>query len=122
MKWLLFTVVAVAALMPGIPASWAADDVDWLALPSEKAVLMDLDTQQVRALRTSVRACEDFARSNHAKTACVFLDLDRMLRQSDDAALRAYHFALPRSIRYDDARNQGFAAELVAAEREKALD
>ncbi|PKQ06337.1 MAG: hypothetical protein CVT73_10215 [Alphaproteobacteria bacterium HGW-Alphaproteobacteria-12] len=122
MKQFLFTAIVMTGLVLGACASRAADDVNWSALPSDKAALMELDTQQARALGASVRQCEDFARSNHAQTACVFLDLDRSMRQSDDAALRAYHFALPRGIRYDDARNQGFAAGRVAAARENALD
>ncbi|MBC7101908.1 MAG: hypothetical protein H5U13_01595, partial [Parvibaculum sp.] len=62
------------------------------------------------------------ARSNHRQTACVFLDLDRFMRQSDDAALKAYHFALPRGMRYDEARNEGFAVARVQKMRAQALE
>ncbi len=52
----------------------------------------------------------------------MFLDLDRTMRQAEDAALRSYHFALPRSMRYDEARNSGAAMERVMKLREEAVE
>src|SRR5690606_15101752 len=100
----------------------AQDEVNWLALPADKAALQELDKEQTRALRASVRHCNDLARSNHQQTACVFLDADRAMRQTEDPALRAYHFALPRSMRYDEARNSGAAVARVMELREKAVE
>lgn len=104
-----------------LPSSAQADAPDWTALPADTAALEELDQQQLRALRGSVRACNDLARADHSGVPCVFLDLDRVMRQDENAALRAYHFALPRSYRYDDARNRGAAVERVLKARNEAL-
>jgi len=114
----------IAALFIGLAAApvQAQGDVNWQALPAEREALVKLDREQVRALRNSVRHCNDLARSNHRQTACVFLDLDRVMRQSGDPALKAYHFALPRGMRYDEKRNEGFAAERVQKMRAQALE
>lgn len=117
-------IAAMAALAIGLGAVpvQAQDEVNWLALPEDKAALQELDTQQTRALRDSVRHCDDVRRSDHSGTPCVFLDLDRTMRQAEDAALRSYHFALPRSMRYDEARNSGAATERVMKLREEAVE
>src|SRR5690554_3702642 len=122
MKVLLpaFFAALLLAITP-LPSSAGADTPDWTALPADKVALEELDQQQLRALRGSVRACNDLARSDHSGVPCVFLDLDRVMRQEEDAALRAYHFALPRSYRYDDARNRGAAVERVLKARNEAL-
>ena len=44
------------------------------------------------------------------------------MRQSDDPALRAYHLALPRGMRYDEKRNEGFAVARVQKMRAQALE
>lgn len=116
MKLLMAGFVAVGVLL-GASAASAVDEVNWLALPADEEALTSLDTQQLRAVRTAVRHCNDLYRSNHQLTPCVFTDVDRVMRQSDDAALRAYHFVLPRSMRYDEARNQGFAVKRVMEQR-----
>jgi hypothetical protein len=122
MRKILFA--GIAALFIGLAAApaQAQDEVNWQALPAEREALVKLDREQVRALRNSVRHCNDLARSNHRQTACVFLDLDRVMRQSGDPALKAYHFALPRGMRYDEKRNEGFAAERVQKMRAQALE
>jgi len=114
----------IAALFIGLAAApvQAQDEVNWQALPAEKEALVTLDREQVRVLRNAVRHCNDLARSNHRQTACVFLDADRVMRQSGNAALRAYHFALPRGMRYDETRNEGFAVERVMKLRALALE
>ena len=109
--------LSVLMLMP----AFAQDAVDWAALPTDKAKLEELDTTQLRMLRTSVRYCEDFARSDHRNTACVFLDLDRAVRQSDDPALKAYHFGMSRMDRYSEARNRGAVIDRLLSQREKAV-
>src|SRR5690606_15602952 len=86
---------SLAALLLAItplPSAAGPDTPDWTALPTDKVALEELDQQQLRALRGSVRACNDLARSDHSGVPCVFLDLDRVMRQEEDAALRAYHF------------------------------
>lgn len=114
--------VAAALALGGIGVALAADSVDWNALPADEAALAQLDTQQERALRQSVRHCNDIHRSNHQRNACVFTDVDRTMRQSDDAALRAYHFALPRSMRYSESRNTGLAVKQVIEKRQSAVN
>ncbi|GMV62553.1 MAG: hypothetical protein AMXMBFR74_17210 [Parvibaculum sp.] len=122
MRKILFAGTAVLFIGLAAAPVQAQDEVDWQVLPAEKEALVKLDREQVRALRNSVRHCDDLARSNHRQTACVFLDLDRVMRQSEDAALKAYHFALPRGLRYDEKRNEGFAAERVLKMRAQALE
>lgn len=122
MKLLLSACLTVLFLaFTPLPSSAQADTPDWSALPADSVALEELDQQQLRALRRSVRACNDLARSDHSGVPCVFLDLDRAMRQQEDAALRAYHFALPRAYRYDDARNPGAAVARVLSAREEAL-
>ncbi|MEP2830370.1 hypothetical protein [Parvibaculum sp.] len=120
-KMLVTGFIAIALALGSTPA-FAQDEVNWQALPQEKAALQALDTQQTRALRNSVRHCDDLGRADHSGTPCVFLDLDRVMRQSEEPALKAYHFALPRHMRYDEARNQGAAIERVKKLRADALD
>ena len=43
-------------------------------------------------------------------------------RQAEDPGLRSYHFALPRSMRYDEACNSGAAMERVLQLRAQALE
>ena len=116
---LLFMAVA-APLLVSAPA-FAQDEVNWAALPTDKAKLEELDTKQLRMLRASVRYCEDFGRQNHRNTACVFLDLDQAVRQSDDPALKAYHFGMSRMDRYSENRNTGGVINRMLRMREKAL-
>lgn len=117
----LAALMAVLLSLSPLPLAAGPDEPDWTVLPADKAALEDLDQQQLRVLRGSVRACNDLARSNHSGVPCVFLDLDRVMRQEENAALRAYHFALPRAYRYDDARNRGAAVARVLSAREAAL-
>lgn len=112
---------ALLALGAAPAPAVAQDEVNWQALPAGEDALKTLDREQLRALRTAVRRCEDFRRSNHMHSACVFIDLDRFMRQTDDAALKAYHFALPRIMRYNEARNPGAAVDRVTKERAAAL-
>ena len=122
MKMTLATGLVAASLTLGATQALAQDDVNWLALPADKAALQELDTQQTRALRNSVRHCDDLGRADHGGTPCVFLDADRAMRQAEDPALRAYHFALPRSMRYDEARNSGAAVARVMELRKEAVE
>ena len=122
MKKAIATGFLAALLALGAAPALAQDEVNWQALPSDKEALVELDQQQVRALRNSVRHCDDVGRADHSGTPCVFLDLDRVMRQNEEPALRAYHFALPRSMRYDEARNQGAAVEQVKKLRADALE
>lgn len=115
----LAMVMSVSVLAPA-PA-FAQEEVDWSALPTDKAELEALDMKQLRMLRAFVRYCEDFARQNHRNTPCVFLDLDRSIRQSDDAALKAYHFGMSRMDRYSETRNRGAVVNRLLRMRESAL-
>lgn len=114
--------VAAALALGGIGVAQAADSVDWSALPADEAALTQLDIKQDRALRQAVRHCNDLGRATHGSNACVFTDVDRSMRQSSDAALRAYHFALPRSMRYSENRNTGLAVKQVLEKRQSAVN
>lgn len=114
--------MAAGLLLGSIGVAQATDTVDWNALPSDETALRHLDTKQERALRQAVRHCGSLHRTQHQREACVYIDVDRVMRQSDDAALRAYHFALPRSLRYNENRNSGLAIKQVQAKRERAAN
>ena len=117
----VFLAIAVSVSVLAPAPAFAQDEVDWAVLPTDKAELEALDTKQLRMLRASVRYCEDFARQNHRNTACVFLDLDRAVRQSDDAALKTYHFGMSRMDRYSESRNRGAVVDRLLLMRDKAL-
>ncbi len=121
MKHILAVGVIAVSVLLGANAR-AQDEVNWLALSTDEAALKKLDTEQSRTVRTAVRHCEAFLRSSHQGNPCVFTDVDRVMRQSDDAALRAYHFALPRSLRYQETRNQGFAIQHVLKQRKSYVE
>lgn len=121
MKMLIGVFLAMVMSVSVLTPAFAQDEVDWAALPTDKAELEALDTKQLRMLRASVRYCEDFGRKNHRNTACVFLDLDRSIRQSDDAALKAYHFGMSRMDRYSENRNRGAVVNRLLLMRESAL-
>lgn len=122
MRKIVFAGPAALFIALAAAPAQAQDEVNWQALPAEKEALVELDRRQMRALRNAVRFCNDLGRSEHDWTACVFLDADRVMRQSDDAALKAYHFALPRGMRYDETRNEGFAVARVQKIRAQALE
>lgn len=117
---IFLAMVMSVSVLTSVPA-FAQNEVDWAALPTDKAELEALDTKQLRMLRVTVRHCEDFARQNHRNTACVFLDLDRSVRRSDDAALKAYHFGMSRMDRYSENRNVDAVIDRMLRMREKAL-
>ncbi|ABS63832.1 hypothetical protein Plav_2218 [Parvibaculum lavamentivorans DS-1] len=120
MRHILFGGVLAASVLFGASA-WAQDEVNWMALPEDRAALAELDNEQSRAVRAAVRYCEAFLRSSHQGNPCVFTDVDRAMRRTDNAALRAYHFALPRTLRYQEIRNQGLAIDRVLQQRNKRL-
>lgn len=110
----------VAGFLLAAPAAAFADEVDWAALPAEREALAALDSEQNRALRASVRHCIAIGQARGRNSSCVFLDLDRAMRQSG-GALEAYHFALPRPMRYDESRHREAAIGRVAEARRHAL-
>lgn len=119
MKKVFLAALAAGMIFSALPAG-AQDAVEWQALPAEREALVALDSQQNRALRTSVRHCISIGQARGRNSACVFLDLDRVMRQSDEA-LRAYHFALPRQMRYDENRHREAAVDIVAKARDRAV-
>lgn len=110
-----------ASLMAAVPLATSADEVDWTALPAEREALAALDSEQNRALRVSVRHCIAIGQARGRNSACVFLDLDRAMRHNG-GALEAYHFAMPRPMRYDENRDREAAIERVVEARERALN
>lgn len=120
MKSLFLSGLAAAFLLAAPVASSAQEQVNWAALPAEREALAALDYQQHRALRNSVRHCISIGQARGRNSACVLLDLDRAMRQRGEA-LEAYHFALPRPMRYDENRHREAAVDRVAEARKKAL-
>ncbi len=120
MKSLFLSGLAAAFLFAAPVSASAQEQVNWAALPAEREALLALDSQQNSALRASVRHCIAIGQARGRNSACVLLDLDRAMRQGSEA-LHAYHFALPRPMRYDENRNRQAAIDRVAEAREKAL-
>lgn len=121
MKRIVLSGLAAAILLAAPMAAQAQDEVNWQALPAEREALAALDNEQNRALRASVRHCISIGQARGRNSTCVILDLDRTMRQSGEA-LRAYHFALPRPMRYDENRSREAAIDRVLAVREKHTD
>jgi hypothetical protein len=85
--------------------SFAAEQFDPALMPRDKAGLSAVSDTQMGLLRRSVRACNDLARSRHNMNICVVTDLDRVVRTSGDEVLKAFHWTLVPSDRYDDKRS-----------------
>jgi len=79
------------------------------AFPRDEVSLRDLDNKQLRIVRRAGAQCfhsgEGGFRSRSAVSrACVKGLADNAVATSDDAALQAYHEALPDGVRYDENR------------------
>jgi hypothetical protein len=96
-------VIVACGLLLATPAS-ATEKFDPAALPHDKATLEKLNTSQIEMLRQAVRLCDDFERSRHSGNACVIRETDKQVRASDSAALKAFHWSLTATARYDDKR------------------
>lgn len=111
-----------AAFLLALPVSAGAQErVNWQTLPAEREALAALDSEQHRALRNSVRHCISIGQARGRNSTCVLLDLDRAMRQGGEA-LQAYHFALPRPMRYDENRHREAAIDRVVEARKKHKD
>ena len=82
---------------------------DTRALPRDEASLSALDEKQLRLVRRATTQCDltdpiFVARMGGASRPCIVSRVDSAVASSDDAALRAYHAALPFNARYDRYR------------------
>ncbi|HMM14596.1 MAG TPA: hypothetical protein PKA57_08180 [Parvibaculum sp.] len=92
-------------LCGGIGALAAAEDFDPNALPRDETTLKRLNDVQLGMLRAAVRHCGGFYTARHGNNFCVTSNVDLDVRQSGDAALKAFHFGLPPMDRYDENRS-----------------
>ena len=87
----------------------AGDRVVWEDFPLEDQLLIDTDRRQRRELRRLANVCrqtQPYAfRSKHGMRACLKTDLDRVIRDSGNPTLIAYHWALPSVDRYNPERS-----------------
>ncbi|MGB5949441.1 MAG: hypothetical protein WBG82_08990 [Parvibaculum sp.] len=97
--------LSVMILCGGIGALSAAVDFDPNALSRDEATLKRLNDIQLGMLRAAVRHCGGFYTARHANNFCVTSNVDLDVRQSGDAALKAFHFGLPPMDRYDENRS-----------------
>lgn len=95
----------VAAMTLGVTRSYAAEAFEPNALPHDKQTLQALSETQLSLLNKAVRYCNDFGRSRHAGTFCVTSATDLDVRQSGNEALKALHWSMPPTDRYDDKRS-----------------
>ena len=108
-KIMIGALVAMALSLTSLSAG-AQQSVDWSQLPNDKAAMQALNSQHLKILRRAVRACSMFSPGTlavrfHHGNPCVISDVERAVRQSDDASLLAFHQALPLTDRYDERRS-----------------
>jgi hypothetical protein len=88
--------------------------------PRDVASLRALDNAQLRIVRRAGAQCWHFGdggfRVRSARSrACIIGQTEGAIRNSDDAALAAYHNALPFHARYDEYRPAYYWQRMVAA-------
>lgn len=113
--------MALAALVAAGFASAAVAAVQPGGFPRDEASLRALDGAQLRIVRRAGAQCwhsfEGGFRSRSATSrACVIGQTESAVRSSEDAALIAYHNALPFHARYDEYRTAFYWQRLVAAQ------
>ncbi len=101
-----FAAFGLAVVLFATPvSSFAAETYDPAALPHDKASIEKLNELQLGMLRAAVRYCGAFFGSRHSFNFCVITNTDRDVRQSNNEALKAFHFGLPPMDRYDEYRS-----------------
>ena len=104
-------IVSAAVLAVALVGSAAAGPVAYQpgAFPRDEVSVRDLDGRQLRIVRRAGAQCwhsgEGGFRSRSASSrACVIGLTENAIADADDAALIAYHNALPFHVRYNEYR------------------
>jgi hypothetical protein len=105
-------VLVACGLLLATPAS-ATEKFDPAALPHDKATLEKLNDSQLIMLRQAVRLCDDMDRSRHSGNICVIRETDKQVRASDSPSLKAFHWSLTATTRYDDKRTMVDVARIL---------
>ena len=91
-------VIAFSAL--GIVAASADPVVYDPALPRDSESLSALNLKQLIVVQEAAQACRGVGRS----IACIMMQVDSVVSQSNDPALKAFNAALPMQARYNQDR------------------
>jgi len=91
------------------------------AFPRDATSLRDLDSQQLRIVRRAGAMCWHsgefgFRARGVRSRACVIGTTESAVRSSEDAALAAFHQALPFNVRYDENRPAYYWQRLLSAD------
>jgi hypothetical protein len=90
-------------------------------LPHDEAGLSALDHKQLRIVRRTTAQCnatEPFlVRARAAQRPCIIGGVDHAVDTSGDAALQAYHAALPFNVRYDRFRSSYYYQQMLVQYR-----
>ena len=114
--------VAAAILGLSMPA-WAEEPrpYDASALPRDEAGLSAVDAKQLRIVRRTTAQCDAtepfFIRARVARRPCIIGGVDHAIETSNDAALQAYHAALPFNVRYDRFRSSYYYQQMLVRYR-----
>lgn len=88
------------------------------ALPRTEEDLRHLNDVHVSIVRRAERQCSVEGTSvtpgNEFELPCLVSSVDRSIETSGDEALRAYHNALPRRVRYDPRRSDNVWRDMIA--------
>lgn len=118
------TLIAVIVALLAFGATAMADPVAYQpgAFPRDEASLRDLDNRQLRIVRRAGAQCwhsgeafiGSFRGTGARGRACVIGQTESAIASSDNAALKAYHQALPFNARYNENRPAFYWQRLVA--------
>ena len=99
----------------------AGDRVVWEDFPLDDDLLVATDRKHRRELRRMANFCRQTnavaLRSKSGLRACVRPDLDRVIRESGNPQLIAYHWALPPVDRYNPERTSVHRARVAERAR-----
>jgi hypothetical protein len=108
MRAIVTAVFLAAAVFAGSAVAQPGGD-QASAFPRDEASLRDLDSQQLRIVRRAGAQCwhsgqGGFTSRSAASRACIIGSTESAVNSSDNAALYAYHNALPFNARYNEYR------------------
>ena len=121
MRTLLLTVATLFSL--AIPArAEEPRSFDASALPHSEEALRALDSKQLRIVQRVTNHCDAtepmLARAASQQRPCVISGVDHAVDATDDAALQAYHAALPFNARYDRYRSSYYYQQILVRYRQ----
>ena len=105
------SLLLITAAIVGLSLQARAEEpqaYDESLLPRDEAGLRALDDKQLRIVRRATSLCDTteafLIRARATQRPCVISSVNHAIDDTDDAALKAYHSALPFNVRYDRYR------------------